>query len=167
MDSSLPCHLAYGNLNGDGFGIGWFSPDHSSPRTDPSPCVFTSVTPAWCAGRSVACVQGWQAAHLLTQLAMVTVLGFLHSSTTSFTFLGADSHCLVGKCPEPCKRLLQGRRECLSWRGVSPLVHGHVPRLMHYCPRCRNSDPHLRQLCCNTVPALPLAEHSLHLLQEQ
>ena len=25
MDSSLPYHLAHGNLNGDGFGIGWFS----------------------------------------------------------------------------------------------------------------------------------------------
>ena len=23
MDTSLPSHLAYGNLNGDGFGIGW------------------------------------------------------------------------------------------------------------------------------------------------
>lgn len=62
MDSSLPCHLAYGNLNGDGFGIGWFSPDHSSPRTDPSPCVFTSVTPAWCAGQ-LAGLAGCISAH--------------------------------------------------------------------------------------------------------
>ena len=83
MDSSLPCHLAYGNLNGDGFGIGWFSPDHSSPRTDPSPCVFTSVTPAWCAGRYAVGVQGRQAAHLITQSALMTVLGMLDSSTTS------------------------------------------------------------------------------------
>ena len=45
-DSSLPFHLGYGNLNGDGFGIGWFSPESSS-RQDPTPCVFTSITPAW------------------------------------------------------------------------------------------------------------------------
>ncbi len=29
-------------LNGDGFGVGWYSPE-----IDPVPCVFTSVTPAW------------------------------------------------------------------------------------------------------------------------
>ncbi len=29
-------------LNGDGFGLGWYAPD-----VDPTPCVFTSVTPAW------------------------------------------------------------------------------------------------------------------------
>ena len=29
-------------LNGDGFGLGWYSPE-----IDPSPCIFTSVTPAW------------------------------------------------------------------------------------------------------------------------
>ena len=29
-------------LNGDGFGIGWYTPDIS-----PTPCVFTSLTPAW------------------------------------------------------------------------------------------------------------------------
>jgi Cys-Gly metallodipeptidase DUG1 len=44
-DSTLPFHLGYGNLNGDGFGIGWFAPETS--RQDPSPCTFTSVTPAW------------------------------------------------------------------------------------------------------------------------
>ncbi|KDD72798.1 hypothetical protein H632_c2885p0, partial [Helicosporidium sp. ATCC 50920] len=45
-DSSLPFHLGYGNLNGDGFGIGWF-PRASSLCVDANPCVFTSVTPAW------------------------------------------------------------------------------------------------------------------------
>ncbi len=25
MDANLPSHLAYGNLNGDGFGIGWYT----------------------------------------------------------------------------------------------------------------------------------------------
>jgi ergothioneine biosynthesis protein EgtC len=29
-------------LNGDGFGVGWYAPD-----IDPTPCVFTSVRPAW------------------------------------------------------------------------------------------------------------------------
>ena len=29
-------------LNGDGFGVGWYSPGLS-----PTPCVFTSLTPAW------------------------------------------------------------------------------------------------------------------------
>ena len=43
-DSTLPFHLGYGNLNGDGFGIGWYS---SSCMKDPCPCTFTSVTPAW------------------------------------------------------------------------------------------------------------------------
>lgn len=38
---------AYGNLNGDGFGIGWFSQHQECKPQDPSPCVFTSVTPAW------------------------------------------------------------------------------------------------------------------------
>lgn len=38
---------AYGNLNGDGFGIGWFSQHQECQPQDPSPCVFTSVTPAW------------------------------------------------------------------------------------------------------------------------
>ncbi|CAD7699259.1 unnamed protein product, partial [Ostreobium quekettii] len=43
MNPSLPSHLCHGNLNGDGFGIGWYSQEGS----DTSPCVFTSVTPAW------------------------------------------------------------------------------------------------------------------------
>eukprot|EP00951_Prasinocladus_malaysianus_P040680 scaffold470436_cov33-Prasinocladus_malaysianus.AAC.1 len=42
-DPSLPQHVGFGNLNGDGFGIGWFGED---PQ-DTKPCVFTSVTPAW------------------------------------------------------------------------------------------------------------------------
>lgn len=29
-------------LNGDGFGVGWYSPQNSE-----TPCVFTSITPAW------------------------------------------------------------------------------------------------------------------------
>ena len=55
MDANLPSHLAYGNLNGDGFGIGWYTESanqSSSSRrgdqpTDTTPCVFTSITPAW------------------------------------------------------------------------------------------------------------------------
>ncbi|KAI7835447.1 hypothetical protein COHA_010652 [Chlorella ohadii] len=46
-DSSLPFHLGYGNLNGDGFGIGWFPPEGTAPSADQTPCVFTSITPAW------------------------------------------------------------------------------------------------------------------------
>ncbi|KAL4857151.1 Cys-Gly metallodipeptidase DUG1 [Chlorella vulgaris] len=46
-DSSLPFHLGYGNLNGDGFGIGWFPPEPTSAKADHTPCVFTSITPAW------------------------------------------------------------------------------------------------------------------------
>jgi predicted glutamine amidotransferase len=40
-------HLAYGNLTGDGFGIGWFAEPCAGRAADPTPCVFTSVTPAW------------------------------------------------------------------------------------------------------------------------
>jgi predicted glutamine amidotransferase len=29
-------------LNGDGFGVGWYT-----PAIDPNPCVFTSIQPAW------------------------------------------------------------------------------------------------------------------------
>jgi glutamine amidotransferase len=46
-DASLPLHLSYGNLNGDGFGIGWYPPCGPCSRHDTSPCTFTSVTPAW------------------------------------------------------------------------------------------------------------------------
>jgi len=46
VDAGLPAHLAHGNLNGDGFGIGWFAAERERGR-DPTPCVFTSVTPAW------------------------------------------------------------------------------------------------------------------------
>ena len=60
MDANLPSHLAYGNLNGDGFGIGWYTERASQgsrrsdeAAADTTPCVFTSITPAWwgrCAG---------------------------------------------------------------------------------------------------------------------
>ncbi|GLI58924.1 hypothetical protein VaNZ11_000709 [Volvox africanus] len=46
IDPTLPFHLGHGNLNGDGFGIGWFSTEERR-EGDPSPCVFTSITPAW------------------------------------------------------------------------------------------------------------------------
>ncbi|KAG1661125.1 hypothetical protein FOA52_011855 [Chlamydomonas sp. UWO 241] len=45
-DPTLPFHLGHGNLNGDGFGIGWYS-DEAQREKDPTPCVFTSITPAW------------------------------------------------------------------------------------------------------------------------
>lgn len=45
-DPNLPFHLAHGSLNGDGFGIGWFSVEERREK-DPTPCVFTSITPAW------------------------------------------------------------------------------------------------------------------------
>jgi hypothetical protein len=48
QDPSLPFHLGFGNLNGDGFGIGWFNPEERR-EADPSPCMFKSITPAWCA----------------------------------------------------------------------------------------------------------------------
>jgi len=35
--------------SGDGFGIGWYNPDGTTPRADRTPCTFTSITPAWCA----------------------------------------------------------------------------------------------------------------------
>jgi len=31
---------------GDGFGVGWYEPDADS-ETANTPCIFTSVTPAW------------------------------------------------------------------------------------------------------------------------
>lgn len=39
-DSSLPLHLGYGNLNGDGFGIGWYSHSSCGQRGDDTPCTF-------------------------------------------------------------------------------------------------------------------------------
>eukprot|EP00735_Rhodelphis_limneticus_P005561 TRINITY_DN17463_c0_g1::TRINITY_DN17463_c0_g1_i1::g.28014::m.28014 TRINITY_DN17463_c0_g1::TRINITY_DN17463_c0_g1_i1::g.28014 ORF type:complete len:106 (-),score=-6.55,sp/P53871/DUG3_YEAST/44.79/1e-20,GATase_4/PF13230.1/0.0008 TRINITY_DN17463_c0_g1_i1:846-1163(-) len=33
-------------LNGDGFGVGWYSAD-SGPDVDDTPCVFVSISPAW------------------------------------------------------------------------------------------------------------------------
>lgn len=47
QDPSLPQHLGFGNLNGDGFGIGWFNSDDRLRAADPSPCLFKSITPAW------------------------------------------------------------------------------------------------------------------------
>ena len=32
-------------VNGDGFGVGWYDDDSSD--TDGTPCIFTSVLPAW------------------------------------------------------------------------------------------------------------------------
>ncbi len=47
-DHTLPFHLGYGNLNGDGSGIGWFANNTcADARPDTTPCTFTSVTPAW------------------------------------------------------------------------------------------------------------------------
>lgn len=46
VEPGLPAHLAHSNLNGDGFGIGWFAAERER-GADPTPCVFTSVTPAW------------------------------------------------------------------------------------------------------------------------
>lgn len=71
-DSTLPMHLARGrerllatsvaaqpaanpgSLNGDGFGIGWFCYEGEGDTKEPSPCVFTAVTPAWCDVQSIA-----------------------------------------------------------------------------------------------------------------
>jgi hypothetical protein len=49
LDPTLPAHLGHGNLNADGFGIGWYT--RASP-CEPSvaqntPCTFKSITPAW------------------------------------------------------------------------------------------------------------------------
>lgn len=46
-DHTLPFHLGYGNLNGDGSGIGWFANNTCGTLLDTTPCTFTSVTPAW------------------------------------------------------------------------------------------------------------------------
>lgn len=46
-DHTLPFHLGYGNLNGDGSGIGWFANNTCGTLKDTTPCTFTSVTPAW------------------------------------------------------------------------------------------------------------------------
>jgi predicted glutamine amidotransferase len=54
QDHSLPAHLGFGNLNADGFGIGWYSaeyPVRCSPGYGPPadlehyPCTFKSITP--------------------------------------------------------------------------------------------------------------------------
>lgn len=46
QDPSLPNHLGFGNLNGDGFGIGWYTSDDLR-ESDPTPCMYKSITPAW------------------------------------------------------------------------------------------------------------------------
>eukprot|EP00879_Flechtneria_rotunda_P023721 GHRR01025112.1.p1 GENE.GHRR01025112.1~~GHRR01025112.1.p1 ORF type:complete len:121 (-),score=4.31 GHRR01025112.1:97-459(-) len=46
QDPSLPNHLGFGNLNGDGFGIGWYTSDELR-HGDPTPCMYKSITPAW------------------------------------------------------------------------------------------------------------------------
>lgn len=52
LDPNLPAHLGHGNLNADGFGIGWYSARSSGEAAPPgalrrSPCTFKSITPAW------------------------------------------------------------------------------------------------------------------------
>lgn len=34
-------------INGDGFGVGWYSKEEEVSETGPGPCIFTSITPAW------------------------------------------------------------------------------------------------------------------------
>ncbi|CCG81099.1 putative Glutamine amidotransferase [Taphrina deformans PYCC 5710] len=34
-------------INGDGFGVGWYSNEEDVGETGPGPCIFTSITPAW------------------------------------------------------------------------------------------------------------------------
>lgn len=53
QDHSLPAHLGFGNLNADGFGIGFYStstercPPGCGPATEleSRPCTFKSITP--------------------------------------------------------------------------------------------------------------------------
>lgn len=53
QDDSLPAHLGFGNLNADGFGIGFYStstercPPGCRPATEleSRPCTFKSITP--------------------------------------------------------------------------------------------------------------------------
>ena len=52
LDPSLPAHLGFGNLNADGFGIGWYTnPSPCEARMHGvdkvTPCTFKSITPAW------------------------------------------------------------------------------------------------------------------------
>jgi glutamine amidotransferase len=52
LDPSLPAHLGHGNLNADGFGIGWYGVSNASVASTPcpynrTPCTFKSITPAW------------------------------------------------------------------------------------------------------------------------
>lgn len=34
-------------INGDGFGVGWYSNAEDETETGPGPCIFTSINPAW------------------------------------------------------------------------------------------------------------------------
>ncbi|ORY82065.1 nucleophile aminohydrolase [Protomyces lactucae-debilis] len=34
-------------INGDGFGVGWYSHRQDVGKTGPGPCIFTSINPAW------------------------------------------------------------------------------------------------------------------------
>lgn len=56
QDPSLPNHLGFGNLNGDGFGIGWYTPDELR-EGDPTPCMYKSITPAWWVMHMYSCSQ--------------------------------------------------------------------------------------------------------------
>jgi glutamine amidotransferase len=52
LDPSLPAHLGHGNLNADGFGIGWYSSKVNGgcgrgDDSDSRPCTFKAITPAW------------------------------------------------------------------------------------------------------------------------
>jgi hypothetical protein len=57
-DSSLPFHLGYGNLNGDGFGIGWYPPASSASNKDSTPCVSGSDRDAVVGRRVVRVTRG-------------------------------------------------------------------------------------------------------------
>lgn len=50
-------------LNGDGFGVGWYTPE-----IDPSPCVQRSVTPAWSNRNLQALATKTRAAHLFAHV---------------------------------------------------------------------------------------------------
>lgn len=42
----LPGPLCHGNINADGFGIGWYT-ESNTYDSDDTPCIFTSISPAW------------------------------------------------------------------------------------------------------------------------
>jgi glutamine amidotransferase len=55
LDPSLPAHLGHGNLNADGFGIGWYSERpacaaraaRGATEDFAAACTYKSITPAW------------------------------------------------------------------------------------------------------------------------